>query len=390
MAITGRFVFSQLIELIHRQLFARCVHRYKGDYKIRHFSCREQFRCLAFAQLTARESLRDIEVCLNARPERRYHLGFGQPIARSTLAEANESRDWRIYGDLAQALIGRARELYSGEDLGLDMGNTVYALDSTTIELCLSLFPWARYRRNCGAIKLHTLLDLRGPIPSFIQFSDGKQADVTVLDSLIPEPGSFYLVDRGYVDQVRFFRIHQAGAFFVTRTKKGIRLRRLESRPVDMSTGLRSDQTVRFATAEGCAHYPEPLRKIRFRDPETGKTFVFLTNNFDLPALTIAKLYKLRWRVELFFKWIKGHLRIKAFYGTSANAVQTQVWVAICVYVMVAILKKELRLPLSLHTMLQILSVNIFEKVPLAELFADVPLEIKEIDLCNQLLFNYL
>jgi len=390
MANAGRFVFSQLIELIHRQLFARCVHRYQGDYKVRHFSCREQFLCLAFAQLTARESLRDIEVCLNARPERRYRLGFGQPIARSTLAEANESRDWRIYGDLAQALIRRARELYSGEDLGLDMENTVYALDSTTIELCLSLFPWARYQRICGAIKLHTLLDLRGPIPSFLQFSDGKQADVTALDSLIPEPGSFYLVDRGYVDQARLFRFHQAGAFFVTRTKKGIRLRRLESRLVDMSQGLRSDQTVRFATVEGCAHYPEPLRKIRFRDPETGKVLVFLTNNFDLPALTIPKLYKLRWRVELFFKWIKGHLRIKAFYGTSANAVQTQVWVAICIYVMVAILRKELRLPLSLHTMLQILSVNIFEKVPLAELFANSPLEMKEVDLHNQLLFNYL
>ena len=376
--------------MVHRQLFARCVHRYQGDQRVRHFSCREQFLCLAFAQLTARESLRDIEVCLNARPERRYHLGFGQPVARSTLAEANGSRDCRIYSDLAQILIGRARQLYCGEDLGLDLEGTVYALDSTTIELCLSLFPWARYQRNRGAIKLHTLLDLRGPIPSSIHFSDGKQADVTVLDALIPEPGSFYLMDRGYVDQTRLFRVHQAGAFFVTRSKRGIRLARLNSRPVAMGTGLRSDQTVRFATVEGRANYPEPLRKVRFKDPDTGKTLVFLTNNLDLPALTIAKLYKLRWRVELFFKWIKGHLQIKAFYGTSANAVQTQVWVAICIYVLVAILKKELRLQLSLHTMLQILSVNVFEKVPLAELFMKVSLEMKEDNFHNQLNFNYI
>ena len=316
--------------------------------------------------------------------------GSVAPIARSTLAEANESRDWRIYGDLAQALIGRARELYATDDLGVDLEATVYALDSTTIELCLSLFPWARYKRTCGAIKLHTLLDLRGPIPSFIQFSDGKQADVTVLDSLIPEPGSFYIMDRGHLDFLRLYRFHQAGAFFVTRTKKGLRMIRIDSRPVDFATGLRSDQTVRWATAEGRAHYPVPLRKVRFKDPITGQILVFLTNNFDLPALTIAALYKLRWRVELFFKWIKGHLRIKAFYGTSANAVQTQVWVAICVYLMVAILKKELRLPLSLHTMLQILSVNVFEKVPLVELFAQSPSEIVENGIANQLVFNAL
>ena len=390
MAFTGRFVFTQIVEIVHRQLFARCVGRYQGDYKVQHFTCREQFLCLAFAQLTARESLRDIEVCLNARPERRGRLGFGRAIARSTLAEANESRDWRIYGDLAQALIGRARELYATDDLGVDLEATVYALDSTTIELCLSLFPWARYKRTCGAIKLHTLLDLRGPIPSFIQFSDGKQADVTVLDSLIPEPGSFYIMDRGYLDFLRLYRFHQAGAFFVTRTKKGLRMIRIDSRPVDFATGLRSDQTVRWATAEGRAHYPVPLRKVRFKDPITGQILVFLTNNFDLPALTIAALYKLRWRVELFFKWIKGHLRIKAFYGTSANAVQTQVWVAICVYLMVAILKKELRLPLSLHTMLQILSVNVFEKVPLVELFAQSPSEIVENGIANQLVFNAL
>lgn len=390
MAFTGRFVFTQIVEIVHRQLFARCVGRYQGDYKVQHFTCREQFLCLAFAQLTARESLRDIEVCLNARPERRGRLGFGRAIARSTLAEANESRDWRIYGDLAQALIGRARELYTTDDLGVDLEATVYALDSTTIELCLSLFPWARYQRTCGAIKLHTLLDLRGPIPSFIQFSDGKQADVTVLDSLVPEPGSFYIMDRGYLDFLRLYRFHQAGAFFVTRAKKGLRMIRIDSRPVDFATGLRSDQTVRWATAEGRAHYPVPLRKVRFKDPITGRILVFLTNNFDLPALTIAALYKLRWRVELFFKWIKGHLRIKAFYGTSANAVQTQVWVAICVYLMVAILKKELRLPLSLHTMLQILSVNVFEKVPLVELFAQSPSEIVENEISNQLVFNAL
>lgn len=390
MAFCRRFVFTQIVEIVHRQLFARCVSRYQGDYKVQHFTCREQFLCLAFAQLTARESLRDIEVCLNARPERRYHLGFGQAIARSTLAEANESRDWRIYGDLAQALIVRARELYATDDLGVDLEATVYALDSTTIELCLSLFPWARYQRTCGAIKLHTLLDLRGPIPSFIQFSDGKQADVTVLDSMIPEPGSFYVMDRGYLDFRRLYLFHQAGAFFVTRAKKGLRINRLDSRPVDFATGLRSDQTVRLVTAESRVHYPVPLRRVRFKDPLTGQILVFLTNNFDLPALTIAALYKLRWRVELFFKWIKGHLRIKAFYGTSANAVQTQVWVAICIFLMVAILRKELRVPLSLHTMLQILSVNVFEKVPLAELLAQSPPEMKTNDLSNQLVFNAL
>lgn len=390
MAFSGRFVFTQIVEVVHRQLFSRCVARYNGNYKVQHFSCREQFLCLAFAQLTGRESLRDIEVCLNARPERRGRLGFGRAIARSTLAEANESRDWRIYGDLAQALIVRARELYATDDLGVDLEATVYALDSTTIELCLSLFPWARYQRTCGAIKLHTLLDLRGPIPSFIQFSDGKQADVTVLDTLIPEPGSFYVMDRGYLDFLRLHLFHQAGAFFVTRAKKGLRMIRLDSCPVDLATGLRSDQTVRLATAESRAHYPVPLRKVRFKDPITGQILVFLTNNFDLPALTIAALYKLRWRVELFFKWIKGHLRIKAFYGTSANAVQTQVWVAICVYLMVAILRKELRLPLSLHTMLQILSVNVFEKVPLLELLAHSPPEMIENDISKQLIFNAL
>jgi hypothetical protein len=390
MALSGRFVLTQVLEIAHRQLLARCVERYQGEFKVQHFTCREQFICLAFAQLTYRESLRDIEVCLNARPERLYHLGFDHPVARSTLAEANESRDWRIYQDLAQALIRRARRLYAGDDLDVDLGQTVYALDSTTIELCLSLFPWARYQRTCGAIKLHTLLDLRGPIPSFVHFSDGKMADVTVLDSIIPEPGSFYLMDRGYVDQQRLFRMAQAGAYFVTRTKTSLRLARRQSRPVDMATGLRSDQTVVFATRAGRANYPEPLRRIRFKDPETGKSLTFLTNNFDLPALTIARLYQLRWRVELFFKWIKGHLRVRAFYGTSSNAVQTQVWIAICVYVMVAILKKELALPLSLHTMLQILSVNVFEKVPLAELFAKVPLQMKETNCSNQLIFNAL
>jgi len=390
MARPGRFVFAQVIDVVHRQLFARCVERYQGNYKVQEFTCREQFLCLAFAQLTGRESLRDIEVCLNARPERRYRLGFSHPIARSTLADANESRDWRIFADLAQALIARARDLYCGEDLGIELKDTIYALDSTTIELCLSLFPWARYQRAHGAIKLHTLLDLRGPIPSFIQFSDGKQADVTVLDSLTPEPGSFYLMDRGYVDLQRLFRFTQAGAFFVTRTKKSMRFGRRQSRPVDMATGLRSDQAVGFATSKGRALYPDPVRRVRFKDPESGKSLIFLTNNFDLPPLTIARLYKLRWRVELFFKWIKGHLRIRAFYGTSANAVQTQIWVAICVYVMVALLRKELALRVSLHTMLQILSVNVFEKVSLAELFAKTPVEIKEDTFPNQLFFNAL
>jgi hypothetical protein len=284
--------------------------------------------------------------------------------------------------------MGRARELYAGEDLGVDLQATVYALDSTTIELCLSLFPWARYRRNRGAIKLHTLLDLRGPIPSFLLFSDGKQADVDVLDSLLPEPGSFYVMDRGYLDFRRLHRLHQAGACFVTRTKRGVGLARTGSRPVDWTTGLRSDQTVRLVTAASRAHYPDPLRKVRFKDPATGQLLEFLTSNFDLPALTITALYKQRWRVELFFKWIKGHLRIKAFYGTSPNAVQTQVWIALCVCLLVAILKKQLRLPLSLHTRWQILSVNAFEQVPLAQLFANAPSEMKESGACNQLVFN--
>ncbi len=320
--------------------------------------------------MTFRESLADIEICLRSRGHQLYHIGFRSLIAHSTLADANSVRDWRIYADLAQSLIRRARKLYEREPLGVELEQTIYALDSTTIDLCLNLFPWARFRSTKAAVKLHTLLDLRGPIPTMITISEGKQADVKILDELIVEPGAFYVMDRGYVDFERLFRFVLASAFFVTRTKAGIQLNRLESRPVDRSCGLRSDHIVWLANPQSAVHYPDRLRRVSYRDPEDGKVLVFLTNNFDLPALVIAQLYKLRWRVELFFKWIKQNLRIKHFFGTSDNAVKTQVWIAVCVYVLVAILRKELGLELSLSQMLQVLSVNVFEQVPLVELFA--------------------
>jgi hypothetical protein len=383
---SGKAVFSQLIEWIHPEQFRRCVTRYRGHYKMRRFSCWDQFLAMAFAQMTFRESLADIEICLRSRRDQLYHLGFRSSVGHSTLADANSTRDWRIYADLAQGLIRRARKLYAHEPLGLELDHTIYALDSTTIDLCLSLFPWARFRSTKAAVKLHTLLDVRGPIPTMITISEGKRGDVHILDDLLLEPGAFYVMDRGYVDFERLYRFTLAAAFFVTRTKTGIQLSRLESRPVDRATGLRSDHIVWLTTPKSVAHYPDRLRRVSYRDPEDGKVLVFLTNNFDLPALAIAMLYKLRWRVELFFKWIKQNLRIKHFFGTSDNAVKTQVWIAVCVYVLVAIVRKELELELSLSQMLQVLSVNAFEQVPLAELLAKMPPQNKTPNPCNQLM----
>ena len=376
------------MEWVHPQQFHRCVQRYSGNYRVRNFPCWDQFLAMSFAQITYRDSLADIEVCLRSRPDQLYHMGFRSTIAHSTLAEANSSRDWRIYHDLAQGLIARARRLYADESFGVELKQTVYALDSTMIDLCVSLFPWARFRSTKAAVKLHTLLDLRGPIPTMISISEGKQADVGVLDEIVLEPGAFYVMDRGYVDFRRLHRFVLAGAFFVTRAKAGLRLNRLESRPVDESTGVRADQSVWLTLDKSIKHYPDRFRRVSYRDPETGKSLVFLTNNFDLPALTIAQLYKCRWRVELFFKWVKQNLRIKHFFGTSDNAVKTQVWIAICVYVLVAILRKELGLEFSLSQILQILSVNVFEQVPLAELVAKAAPQNETFNSLNQLVFN--
>lgn len=386
---TETFVFSQVTDLIHPEQFRRCVQRYSGDYKVKTFSCWNQFLCMAFGQLTYRESLHDIEVCLRSRQEQLYRLGFHGAISHSTLADANHNRDWRIYADLAQVLIKRARVLYQNEPLAVDLDETVYALDSTTIDLCLNLFPWARFRRTKAAIKLHTLLDLRGSIPSFLSISEGKMADVRILDDLVVEPGSFYVMDRGYVDFQRLYMIALDLAFFVTRTKSRIQFNRLESRPVDSGTGVRSDQVVWLRNPASVRHYPDKLRRVHYVDPDTGKSLTFLTNNFVLPALVIAMLYKSRWKVELFFKWIKQHLRIKHFYGTSDNAVKTQVWISICVYVLVAIIKKQLKLEGSLYRILQILSVNAFEKVPLDQVLAETHLQFEEDSLPKQLAFNW-
>lgn len=363
----GQIVFSQIMSFLPLRAFHKCVARYKGEYKVQNFTCLDQFLCMAFAQLTYRESLRDIEVCLRGNWSKLYHMGIRSRVAKSTLADANESRDWRIYADFAQVLIARARELYVDDNFGVELDNTVYALDATTIDLCLSLFPWARFRKTKGAVKMHTLLNLRGSIPEFIHISDGKMADVNVLDILIAEPGSFYIMDRGYLDFTRFYTMHQSLAFFVTRAKRGFQCTRRYSRPVDKSTGLRCDQTIILTGIDTARDYPEPLRRIHYYDAETRKHFVFLTNNFVLAALIIVHLYKARWRVELFFKWIKQHLRIKAFYGTSENAVKTQIWIAVSVYVLVAIIKKELGLDQSLYTILQFLSVSTFEKTPISQ-----------------------
>ena len=349
---SGRLIFAQLMDFLPLAEFRRCVARYQGEYKVRGFSCLDQFLCLAFAQLTYRESLRDIETCLRAMQPKLYHMGIRGRVARSTLADANETRDWRIYADFAQTLIPRARTLYGAEPLGVELAETVYAFDATTIDLCLALFPWARFRRRKDAIKLHTLLDLRGAIPTVVAITAGTAAEVTLLDALLFEPGAFYVFDRGYTDFGRLFRLTEALAFFVIRGKRGLDYARRASRPVDKTTGLRSDQTIVLCGPKTATLYPSPLRRITYVDGETGHRFVFLTNNFALPALQIAQLYKCRWQVELFFKWIKQHLRIKAFYGTSVNAVKTQVWIAITVYVLVAIVKKRLRLLQSLYTIL--------------------------------------
>jgi hypothetical protein len=365
---SGKTIFSQVIELIHPQQFRRCVARYRGNYKVKAFSCWDQFLCMAFAQLTFRESLRDIEDCLAARSDQLYHLGFRTRVCRSTLADANEVRDWRIYADLAALLIKRARRLYSGQEMDVELQHSVYALDSTTIDLCLNLFPWARFRSTKAAIKLHTLLDLRGPIPSFIAITDGRCHDVNALDVLMVEPGAFYIMDRGYLDFSRLHTLHQAGAYFVIRARKDLRFVRYVSQPIDPDTGLCSDHIGRLRGFYSRKAFPDKLRMVRFYDSEQDRRFCFLSNHLLLPALTICQLYKMRWQVELFFKWIKQHLRIKRFYGNSINAVKTQVWIAVCVYVLVAILKKELQLPQSLHSILQVLSVSVFEKVPLNQL----------------------
>jgi len=373
----GQYVFSQLMDHLPLTTFRRCVARYVGEYKVRHFSCLDQFRCLAFAQLTWRESLRDIEACLRSHAPKLYHLGFRSPvIARNTMANANAVRDWRIYADFAQHLIAIARELYAGDALPeIEDLDTVYALDSSTIDLCLSVFPWAPFRSTKAAIKLHTLLDLRGNIPSFISISDGKMHDVRILDRLVVEPGAFYVMDRGYVDFSRLARLDDAGSFFVTRAKSNMKATRRYSRTVDRSTGLICDQTIVLTGFYTRQDFDRPLRRVKFNDPETAKALVFLTNNFALSPLTIAKLYKYRWKVELFFKWIKQHLRIKAFLGTSENATKTQIWSAICVYVLIAIVKKRLHIRASLYEILQILSLSLFEKTELLGLFQSASLQ---------------
>jgi transposase len=381
----GRTLFSQLMDFLPMRRLQTCVERYRGDHKVQTFPCLDQFRCMAFAQLTYRESLRGIEAGLRAAGPKLYHMGFRAPVSRSTLADANDSRDWRIYADFAQGLIHTARDLYAGEDLGLDLDATVYALDSTTIDLCLALFPWARYKRNKGAIKLHTLLNLRGSIPEFIHISDGKMSDVQVLDLLAPMPGAFYIMDRGYIDFARLYAMNQAQAFFVTRSRRKFRFARRYSHKPDSSDGVRCDQTIITTGEDTATAYPQPLRRIVYFDTERDRRLVFLTNNFELPALTIARLYKARWHVELFFKWIKQHLRIQAFYGTSENAVKTQVWIAIAVYVLVAIVKKRLAMPQSLYTILQVLSLTILEKRPILQVFSDLPEPDEDDDNPNQL-----
>ena len=383
---TGNLIFSQVMAHLPMHTFRRCVQRYRGHHKVKTFTCLDQFLCLAFAQLTYRESLRDIEACLRAQHHKLYHMGIRGGISRNTLAHANQTRDWRIYADFAQSLIHTARQLYLDEDFGLELKQTVYALDATTIDLCLSVFPWARFRTTKGAVKLHTLLDLRGSIPTFIHISEGKLHDVKVLDLLLPEAGAIYLMDRGYLDFSRLYTLHQCAAFFVVRAKSNWRYRRLYSRPVDKQTGLTCDQTVVLTGFYAAKDYPDKLRRVKVTDPETGQQLVFLTNNFALPAHTITQLYRCRWQVELFFKWIKQHLRIKAFYGTSENAVKTQIWTAVAVYVLVAIIKKRLNINLSLYTMLQILSVSVFEKMPLVHILTDNDYNMKQTNTTNQLI----
>ena len=388
---TGQLVFSQLTDHLPMHTFRRCVQRYQGERYVKRFRCLDQYLGMAFAQLTYRESLRDIEACLRAHQHKLYHMGIRSRVARSTLSDANEQRDWRIYADFAQALIRIARPLYAKEDLGLELDNTIYALDASTIDLCLSVFPWALFRSTKSAVKLHTLLDLRGNIPAFIHISNGKLHEVNVLDILLPEAGAFYIMDRGYVDFERLFTLHLAGAFFVIRAKSNTQYQRRYSCPVDKSTNVKCDQTVILTGVTTAGNYPQPLRRIKYYDENTGKIFNFLTNNFAIPAQTVADLYRYRWQVELFFKWIKQHLRIKSFFGTSENAVKTQIWIAISIYVLVAIIKKRLNLSTDLYTILQILSLTLFEKTPLEQLLANQDYNIDGDDMCNQLnLFNNL
>ena len=382
---SGKTIFSQLMEFLSTYEFRQCVRRYRGNYKIKSFSCWDQFLCMAFAQLTYRESLRDIQACLRGNHQKLYHMGFRGKVSRNTLAHANQVRHWRIYADFAQILITQARSLYANEDFGLELKQTVYAFDATTIDLCLSLFPWAQFRQRKGAIKLHTLLDLRGSIPTLIFVTHGKVHEVNLLDELFVEPGAIYIFDRGYLDFARLYKIHQASAFFIIRAKSNFRFRRIYSQPVDKSKGVQADQIIELHGFYVHKDYPERLRRIRYFDAEKNKRLIFLTNHFTLPAFTIAKLFRCRWKIELFFKWIKQHLRIKAFYGTSENAVKTQIWIAISVYVLVAVVKKQLKVDLSLYTMLQILSVSLFEKTPLFQLFSQIKPDEKEVDSSNQL-----
>ncbi len=387
---SGKLIFAQIMDHIPWHSFRRYVKHHRGHRYVKRFGCTDQYLCMAFAQLAYRESLRDIEACLRAQSNKLYHMGIRAPVSRSTLADANNRRDWRIFADLAQALIGIARPLYANEDLGLDLDNTVYALDSSLIDLCLSVFPWAPRSRTRGAIKLHTLLDLRGSIPSFLHISDGKRYDSHVLDLLLPEPGAFYIMDRGYVDFRRLYVLHTTGAFFVVRGRANFQYRRRYSHPADKMAGIVCDQTVVTTGRDSSSAYPVPLRRIRFHDPVTGKTLCFLTNNFMIPSVTVADLYRNRWQVELFFKWIKQHLRIKTFFGTSENAVKTQVWIAVSVYVLVAILKKRLSIPASLYTILQVLSVTLFEKTPILQTLTQNASQSQDGGVCNQLnLFDY-
>ncbi len=382
---SGKTIFCQIMEFLPSYEFRLCVKRYRGQYKIKSFSCWDQFLCMSFAQLTYRESLRDIQACLRGNQQKLYHMGFRGNISRNTLAHANQVRDWRLYADFAHVLIGQARILYAHEDFGVHLKQTVYAFDATTIDLCLSLFPWAKFRQRKGAIKLHTLMDLRGSIPTLIFVTHGKVHEVNLLDDLVIEPGAIYIFDRGYLDFARLYRLHQAGAFFIIRAKRNFRFRRLYSQKVDKAKGVQADQIIELYGFYARKDYPDRLRRVRYYDAEKNKRLIFLTNHFSLPATTIAELFRCRWKIELFFKWVKQHLRIKAFYGTSENAVKTQIWIAISVYVLVAIIKKKLKVEASLYTMLQILSVSLFEKTPLFQLLSQIKPDEKEAKSANQL-----
>jgi Domain of unknown function (DUF4372)/Transposase DDE domain len=366
----GKIVFSQLMDHLPLHSFRRCVEQFGGDRSVKSFSCQDQFRCMAFGQLTYRDSLRDTVTCLNAQQAKLYHMGIRGRVRRSTLADANERRDWRLYAAFAQILIGQARRLYAHDRFGADLDNAAYALDTTTVDLCLSLFPWAKFHHNKGAVKLHTMIDLRGNIPVVVHIDDGKSYDTDLLDVIVPEPGAVYVMDRGFMDLVRLHRLHSTGAFFVTRAKSNLKVRRIRSCPVDRTTGIICDQVVALTLPLSAKRYPARLRRVRYREPDGGKTLIYLTNNFDLPARTVADLYRCRWQIELFFKWIKQHLRIKSFFGTSENAVKTQIWIAVCVYVLIAIVKKRLALDASLYTILQLTSVTAFEKIPLDQILS--------------------